>query len=255
VFTTPEVLLIVGAFAVAAFVQGFAGFGFGITVMSLLGLTSLGLERVSAVVSIAALGLLAVLLLRSRRDGDVQWGQVAMIMGGAVLGMPLGYAFITAMGDRPVFRIALGAFLTVAGVIGVAGARIERRLPGAVAIPVGVLSGFLSGAFVTGGPPIILYLYSRVHDARRMKATVQLLFLIMVAYRLVLIAFGPLGFGGGVLTTAAVAVPACLPVLLLGHFLSWRTTAERFKSVIYVLVSLLGVVMLVKTLSAALLAG
>jgi uncharacterized protein len=195
--------------------------------------------------------VMAVLFIVTHREGRVRWKRALAIIVGSFIGTPLGYWFLVQTGDRAVFRIVLGAFLTAAGACGVLTPALRRPAPRVLALPIGVLSGFIGGAFATGGPPIVLYLYSLTDDARDMKATVQFIFLVNLAYRLVV----TFGFGRGcppdVLTEALVAIPLCVPAMLLGHWLSRAGSAERFRIGVNAIIISLGVVIAVKALTTS----
>jgi uncharacterized membrane protein YfcA len=237
----PEALpVLIGAVALAALVQGFGGFGFGIVAMSVAGLTSVALEPAAAVFNCVALAVVLVLLRVSRRQGVIWWKEAILLLVGSFAGQPFGYAFILRTGDQPVFRLALGLFLLAAGVHGLTARSQRRPWPRWTALPVGLFSGFLSGAFSTGGPPLILFLYSRAADARTMKATIQFIFAATLASRLLLIQFE----GSGLTRATGLAAAACAPVafalMALGHRLSLRVTPRRFTQCVYAAIALLG---------------
>lgn len=239
-FTTQDVAIVVAVTVVAAFVQGYSGFGFGIVASSLLAFSDLPMLQMTVAITVAT-GFLTVLLLRlSHGDTRAEWRQGLLVLAGVVAGQPLGYWFIHAWGDEPVFRVALGTVLVVFGAVGMATPQIRRRLPPLVGVGAGMAGGFLSGAFVTGGPPIVAYLYSQHDDPRRMKATVQFVFLSSVGFRLACISAAG-DWSTGTIKLALVILPAIVPAVVAGHYLSRRASTDSFRRVVYVLILLTGV--------------
>lgn len=239
---------VVAAVVAAAFVQGYASFGFGIVAMALMAFLPIDIERGSTVTTLAGVVMLITLLAISCRDHPVRWRFVPWILLGAVVGSPLGYAFIVYQGDAPLFGTALGVVLLGFAFQGLwrAGSEVLRAWPRWLELPVGLANGFLGGAFVTGGPPVVLYLTSRVHDPREMKATIQLIFLGGMLIRLAVIGGGPIGLDAEVLGTAGIAIPVVLLAIVVGHRLSQRAGVAAFKRVIFVLIGIAGVGLLLR---------
>lgn len=243
----PLVILMV---VIAASIHGYAGFGFGIISMALVALLPVNLERASVVITLTSISVILGLLLLSRRHDKIHWLQVALILPGGFLGVPIGYWFIAQFGDQPVFRLILAMALIAFSLNGLI--RREppkpRPLPAWTALPVGLLSGFLGGAFVSGGPPIIIYLYSRTTDPREMKPTIQATFLSLSSFRLLTIGFGEKGLTqGGVLWISLAAVPIVLCVLVLGHRFSRGHSVENFRRAIYYLIMTMGFIIIART--------
>lgn len=242
------IALIVGIIAVAAVVHGYGGFGFGMTAMSVFALLPYRMEPMAGVVTAGALVLLVVLLRISRAQGGIRWKRVALILLGVVAGTPLGYLFIVKTGDLPVFRVTLGVFLIVAGIIGAMGIRIRRKPPAFAGPLIGVLGGFLSGAFVTGGAPLVLYLYALEEDARTMKATVQCIFIAMTTYRLVMVRLIGDAFSGSVVVALLAALPLTVIGVVVGHKLSRADTADRFRVRAHALIAIFGLVVTLRAI-------
>jgi uncharacterized protein len=237
--TSLQTAIVLGMLAAGALVQGYSGFGFGILATSLLALLDLNMAGMAAVVTFGALCTSLVLLPITRAEAHIDWRRALLILSGNLCGQPAGYWFIHTWGDRPVFRIALGAVLLAFAVNGMVTPHVRRRLPLALAPAVGLAGGFLAGAFVTGGPPVILYLYSQTDDPRTMKATVQFIFLISTAYRLVWV-----GVSGDmtlpVVRLALLSLPVVLPVLVLAHALSKRISVAGFRRAVFAVILLTG---------------
>ena len=153
-------------------VQGATGFGFGLTVVAILGAFS-DPKEASIVVAVAAIFLNATVLWKLRRHIRVQG--VLPLMACSVIGIPLGVRFL-ANSDPALFSGLLGVVLLVA-VLKDFIPHLEDRPwhPVWVGMPMGMLSGLLSGAFGTGGPPVVAYVASQGYGRFRYVTTVQVI--------------------------------------------------------------------------------
>ncbi len=236
------------AVVLAAAVQGYGGFGFGIVAMAVLAMLRVPMESASAFVTVAATLLVAVLAWLSRRDGKIAWDQVALICAGALVGVPLGYLFLVTFGDQPAGRVVLGLVLVGFCIAGLLKPPAGRGKSSGPALPVGVLSGFLGGAFVTGGPPVVLYLYSRAKDPRTMKPTIQVIFLVVCIFRLATAAGSKVFFRRDVKIASAISAPLALVLLGLGHHLSCKSSPAVFARVVQMIIGLTGAVLVVRAI-------
>ncbi len=243
--TAVDIILVAAMLAAAAFVQGYCGFGFGIVGTTLLAFLPHNMTAMTVVVTVCATVGTLLLLRLSHADVKVKWRYGLLVTSGAVLGMPLGYGFIHVFGDRPVFRAALGVTLLAFAANGLLFRPRRRKVPAPVGVLAGMLGGFLGGAFVTGGPPVVMYLYSQADDPRDMKATIQFVFVMGLIYRHVAISIAG-DYNADVLILAAVAAPVCAVVLWLGHRLSRGISVESFRRAVFVLVAVFGVALIVR---------
>jgi uncharacterized membrane protein YfcA len=101
---------------------------------------------------------------------------------------------------------------------------------------------------VTGGPPVLIYLYARTEDPRTMKATVQFVFLAMLVYRMVLIVCDPALRAVELWTLSAWACLPALGAVVVGHRWSRRSSPAVFRRVVSVIIAGLGVFIGAKTL-------
>ena len=242
-------LLVAAAVTVAAFVQGYAGFGFGIVAMALLAFLPVDMERAAAAANAVGVIQLGTLLAITWRRHGVAWRPALVIALGAATGLPLGYAFIVTYGDAPLFGLCLGLVLlafALQGLVALRRSLATRPWPRWLAFPVGLASGLLGGAFVSGGPPVVLYLTSRVEDPRAMKATIQLVFLIGMCLRLALVGGGPVGFDRSLLLAAVVALAPVMLAIVVGHRLSQRAGVATFRRVVFGLIGVAGITLLLR---------
>lgn len=206
---------------VAAFVQGSAGFGYGLVAMALLGLW-LGVPEAAAYTVLGALTVNGVMLWRLR--AHVQVREQVPILLGVLVGAPLG-VLLLAQAAAGILHLLLGIVLVVATLHMALRGRQSRAVgssgwhPVYAGLPCGVLSGAMSGAFGTGGPPLVAYVTSQGYDRLRYAATVQLLLAVSGLVRLVeMLRHGILTsemLPVALLTAAAAAIGAILGVACL----------------------------------------
>lgn len=240
-------LLLIGlAVAIASFIHGFSGFGFGIISMALFSMLPFDLERISAVLSIVALLIISTLVFFSGKDSKIVWKHVLFISLGILIGSPLGYGFLLAFKDQPLFRVIAGMIFMYFAVHNLFSLHARRELHTFFGVLLGIASGFISGALVSGGPPIIFYLYSRVKDPRKMKGTVQVVFVVLCVIRIFLVVVKGPGYTMELGKVILYVTPAGLLLLILGHFLSRFSSVSTFKKIVYVLLFLFGLLVCVK---------
>ncbi|OGV75262.1 MAG: hypothetical protein A3K19_02240 [Lentisphaerae bacterium RIFOXYB12_FULL_65_16] len=233
----------------AAFAQGFSGFGYGILAMAVLSLVVTDIERASVFVTLSVTVLIIALLIRSRRDVAIDYRQAAMLFLGLLAGCPLGYWFVLRQGDMPACRIIFGAVLILFALNGLLKPHIRRHIPMALAPVFGVFSGLLSGAFSSGGPPIVLYLYAQEDDPRKALGTVQLVFLGASVYRLAIVGFSERGLTQDLLLSAAVMAPVAVVGTLAGYLATRKVSSRAFLLGVYALIVTAGALNILKGLT------
>jgi hypothetical protein len=227
--------------AAGAFMAGLTGLGFGLVAMALLALLVTDMERGAAVITAAALVVTLALAWRARVNGPVRWREVARVGAGMAVGIPLGYVLIAQLGQDPIYRVLLGVVLLGMAVFGWHGVHPTRPIGTRWAVPAGFAGGVLSGAFVSGGPPLAIYLYSRrPDDSRTMIATLQIAFALATLLRFVPQGLRGLALDRHVLLGLAWSAPAGLLALAAGYGLSRRINPASFKAITYALIVLMG---------------
>jgi hypothetical protein len=222
----------------ASLVAGFFGFGFGITATAGLSLT-MPLVHAANVVNVASPFVTASLFWRLREH--VAWRAVRRIAPWLALGVVAGVAALSALDGRLLVR-GLGAFVVAVSLWNLSARPLrvpESTLGDAVA---GGLSGVFGGAFNSGGPPLIAYVYSRPGTPDQLKATLQALFLVSTLARMA-IAGGQGVMTADVLWEAGLATPFAIGGQYVGNALSARVRPERFRRVAWLGLLTLGLVL------------
>jgi len=121
---------------------------------------------------LASLSLNLYILFRLRRHFVLE--RMSWMLAGCIAGVPLG-VWLLVRADEALLRRILGIvlLLTVAQRF-VPLVKGKRWHPVWVGAPCGLFSGALSGAFATGGPPVVAYVQSQHFDRFRYVASVQL---------------------------------------------------------------------------------
>jgi len=173
--------LLIGLILFAAgVVQGAVGFGSGLIAVGLIS-ALIGVRPASIAFCLPAIALCAMMLWRLR--GHLRFHRVAPVVIGLLVGVPVGVWFL-AHADHRALEIALGALMALSVLYNLVPRWSRRRWhPVFVGIPCGLLSGMLSGAFSTGGPPLVAYLSTQQFDRLRFAASLQMLFLINTSVR------------------------------------------------------------------------
>ncbi len=162
---------------VAGFVQGAAGFGYGLVAMAMLGLWC-AVPTAAAYTVLGALTVNTVMLWRLR--GHLEVREHLPVLAAIVLGAPLG-VFLLARAAAGTLYLLLGVVLIGSTLhMAVLALRSRTHAPAGwhplyAGVPCGLLSGALSGAFGTGGPPLVAYVNSQRYDRLRYAVTVQFL--------------------------------------------------------------------------------
>ena len=222
----------------ASFIAGFFGFGFGITATAGLSLR-MDLVHAANVVNIASPFVTASLFWQLREH--VAWRSVRRIAPWLVLGVG-GGVFALATFDGSLLVRILGVFVVGVSLWNLSAKPLrlpESTLADALA---GGLSGIFGGAFNSGGPPLIAYVYSRPGTPEQLKATLQALFLCSTFARM------GIASAQGVMTTsvlweAALATPFAIAGQYVGNALSSRMSGERFRRVAWLGLLALGLVL------------
>lgn len=159
VIDTNGLIWLVGAVVAAGIVRGFAGFGSGMIIMAV---ASSVLSPVSAVVFMLMAELVGPIpnLRAAWRDGAL--GDVARLMIGATLALPVGIYCLATMSSE-VFGWVVSICVLLLLFALVSGWRYGGILTSKLTVATGAFGGFMSGFAGIPGPPVImLYMSSRL---------------------------------------------------------------------------------------------
>lgn len=231
--------------ALAGFVQGLSGFGFGLTAMAVW---AWALEpRLAAVLAVAgalAGQVLAALTVRRGFDGL----RLAPFIAGGLLGLPLGLWLLPRL-DVPLFRALLGGLLVTWCPLMLLAPRLPRitrggRLGDAASGLAGGVMGGLGG--FTGAIPT-LWCTLRGFDKEAQRAVIQNFNLAMLS-----VTFAAYLWQGivtpAMLPSLAVVLPAMLLPALIGMRVYIGISEVAFRRIVLLLLTASGVALLVAAL-------
>lgn len=199
-----DIFWISGVIALAAAVQSLAGFGFALVAIALL---PFFLDLSLAIPLVLMMCLLNSLVLWIYYRDSFQWRAIAPLVLSALLFIPIGLIGLHYVSEDIACK-ALGGFI----VLYVAYDSWHLVMPVAsrpkLASPYwaylfGSLSGFLTGAFTTGGPPLVIYAHSKGWSPEEFKGNLPGVYVVALAFA------------------------------LMGHYFEGHLTAELWKLALY----------------------
>jgi uncharacterized membrane protein YfcA len=179
----------------------------------------------------------------SRRE--IVWRRVLALFAGVMVGIPIG-TIVLDRSDPSLLLLVLGVFLVAAGALFMAfPTRRPRRLPYWLSLPVGLVSGVLTGLFGTGGPPLVLYHQFSNVDKAVFRGNLMAIFLLMTVVRV------PSYAAVGLITAPRLlAASAILPAVLLGawigHRIHLRLEEQTFRRLVSLALVVIGLLLLAR---------
>lgn len=151
-FATDGLIWLVIAVFIAGLVRGFAGFG---SAMIIMPVASTVLQPVEAVIFLVAAELVGPLpnAPAAWRDGTPR--DVGLLVGGALLALPLGIWALTSM-DATAFGWVVSICVMTLLVLTMSGWRLQGALTTRLTLGTGALGGFMTGFAGIPGPPVIM---------------------------------------------------------------------------------------------------
>jgi uncharacterized protein len=211
----------------AAFTQGFSGFGFALVSIPLL---SLFVDIKYAIPLGALSGFVVNVYLAFELRKHIKFFELKNLLIGSVVGIPVG-VYILSEFDPYQLKLILGIIVLsfVALTLGnfIKTKDIDRRW----GYLFGLLSGTFGGAFNTNGPPVLIYFYLHGWDKLKFKSMITGFFLITSI--LIVTSHAVIG-----LTTKIIfydfllLLPAVLLGIILGTNLFKKVSSELFKKIV-----------------------
>jgi uncharacterized protein len=212
--------------------RGFSGFGSALIFMPLA--SSIAAPRlVAALLLIIDFVGAAPLLPKAWQQADRK--ATAVMVAGALVGVPLGTYFLTRL-DPLTTRWIISGFVAALLMLLLSGWRYRGKDHAALSIGIGGLSGFCSGLAQTGGPPIVGYWLGRPIPSAISRANILLFFGASDFFSLVSYALT------GLITADAIRFSLLIgPVygigVWLGAQLFGRASESLFRSICYALIA------------------
>ncbi|MEM6916040.1 MAG: sulfite exporter TauE/SafE family protein [Verrucomicrobiota bacterium] len=221
----------------AAFLQSATGFGMALVLTALVPLL-IPVRDAIAFVSIAC--FFATLFIMLANHSGLSFRHAGPLAVGMVIGIPLGYFGLRSV-DGTILVRCLGITLMLIALSEFFQARFRDRwqLPEKSAGAFGLVGGVITGAFNVGGPPIVVYAYSRPWSKTETVAILQTVFLSGSITR------NALMFQNGEVTRELLLIVLyTFPAALLGVWLGKKTLdrlpQERLRQIVFGLIFVIG---------------
>ncbi|MGJ4940964.1 sulfite exporter TauE/SafE family protein [Bradyrhizobium sp. HKCCYLS1011] len=218
---------------IAATARGFSGFGAALIFMPLASSVA-GPRLVAALLLVIDFVSAAPLVPKAWQEADRK--ATAVIVAGALIGVPIGTYFLSRL-DPVTTRWIISGFVIALLALLLSGWRYRGKEYTALSVAVGGISGFCSGLAQTGGPPIVGYWLGRPIPSKIARANILLFFgasdfFSMVSYAL-----------SGLITWDSLRLSLLVgPIYAIGVFfgasLFGRASERVFRAICYVLIAL-----------------
>lgn len=245
-------LIVAASLALASFLQGLTGFGFGLTAMGLLPLC-LPVRDAQTLCTMVGVVVTSMNVAVARKHYRSE-GVMPLLLGSCV-GVPLGYQLRSKLPESSV-QHWLGAAICLMVVWDAVDRRLRKTAvrhesaSTAVETALGLLSGCLTGAFNIGGPPLVAYLYSRPWPIERVVASLSATFLASGLVRLAIIVADDRVSGPLIQATAVSLGPVLLGILVGQKCLS-KTSPELLRAAVAIILFGLGLGFLFSSTAAS----
>lgn len=223
----------------ALFLQALAGFGSALLSMPILA-QALGITVAAPLFALCALVGEFVMISRHRKSIDLT--AVWRLMVAALVGIPIGIIGVSRIPEE-ITLFLLGLVTTGYALYALSGLRVPPLTDKRWAFPFGFVSGILSGAYNTGGPPYVIYSASKGWAPQEFKANLQSVFVVS---SIAVITGHTLSgnMNSEVLRLFALALPAVITGLLLGFVCERFVSPAAFRKGILVLLLLIGLTLI-----------
>jgi len=229
-------MAILMSIALASFVQGSVGFGYGIIATGLLAI----FIDVRAASVVMVLGGLAqnVTIFASLRQ-HFSWRNVTGLIVSAAVGVPFGVSFLV-LTDAKWVLFTLGCLL-ITSVLRPKATKVgSRPLPPLLGLPAGFLSGLLHGALGAGAPLAVLYARRQAIPRLRYVATLQVLLGVSTLVRAIFLGNSGL-FSRDLTAISIVSVLFAMVGARIGVSVSGVVSSKALERATNVLLLILGV--------------
>ncbi len=229
----PTLLILIIFFA--SFTQSIAGFGLGLVAMPLL-VEPLGVTPAAALVGIIAVIVRVVLIIVYRES--INFGVVLRLILASTVGLPIGVLVLQHMDDAIVLPL-LGIVISGYALYALLAPRLPPVSHPGWTLSAGFFSGLLSGAYNTGGPPVVMYGTSRRWEPDEFKSNLQGFGLFNSTVAIALRAVDG-NYAAAVWSQLLLVLPAVAVGLLIGLVVSRFINRVLFRRMVLILLLFVG---------------
>jgi uncharacterized protein len=225
----------------AVFTQTLTGFALGLVAMPLLAAT-IGLHTASPMMSIVGVTVQMTILLRYRRHFRLR--AVRRLPIGALVGVPFG-VYMLEVASEGVVKLVLGVVVVSYALYAWFSPRLPEFKNPRWAYAFGFVSGILSGAYNTGGPPLVIYGTSQRWLPSEFKSNLQSVFLFNTSLVLINHALHGNYAQAAVWQGVLIAIPAIALGLTVGFVADQWVNPALFQKMVLVLLLVIGAQLIV----------
>lgn len=182
-----------------------------------------------------AMDMICSVLLGGLNLRDVQWGELRRMAPGILFGALLGLWLAARLAPRGPL-LALGVYVAWVGLRSLRHPRGSALLQGGWARPAGWLYGAAAGlaalVFGSGGPLVVAWLAQRGLAPRLVRASVPVIYLLVAAGVLLLLAVAGRLSNAAVAVWLALLIPTAVVGTVAGHMLERRVPGQRLRHII-----------------------
>lgn len=232
----PVFIIVAVTLFAAAFLQSATGFGMAIVLMAVLPMI-VTVEEASAFTSLGSM-IVTVFVIAANRSG-LSFRDAGPLVLGMCIGIPVGFFGLRMLDGEIIIRV-LGIVLIAITVIEFLQNRIKHlSIPENSGTAFGFAGGVLAGSFNVGGPPLVVYAYSRGWSKVTSVAVLQTAFLAGGVIRNSLVA-GAGEFTPALLKLIAFSMPTAILAVWLGKKTLDRVPQLLLKKIVFVMIFLIG---------------
>lgn len=237
--------MIFGIIGIASLLGSTFGFGFGLIGMPLMVLV-LEVKSSAGLIAISSLFLSLFIFIKGREELDfkVIWKLIA----GSMVGIPIGIYFLKGSDDS-VMKTMLALMIILFALYSLFGKLKMTLKADWPAYIFGLISGIINGAFVMGGPPVIIFGTLKKWPPATFRVNVYshylpLSLMIVFSYWTAGLITRP------VVTHAALSLPIIVITVIIGDRLNRSIPTKQFNTIIHVALMLIGFLLLYKVIAA-----
>lgn len=220
---------------IAGITQSLTGFGFGLVAIPLL---TLFMSPKLAPPVVLLDGLALNLLIMRRAYPSVQVSRIWILTLAGICGVPIG-VWILANWDVDALRIYIGIMTCMAAGLFLKGFERKIRNEKAASVPIGFVSGIMSGSINMSGPPVILFFANQNLPRQIFRSNIVAYFIcLQIAGVPLMIASGLMSIEAA--TTSALLLPGLFIGGMVGAAFSQRVDDMVVRQITLVIVSFAG---------------
>lgn len=230
----------------AGIIQGSTSFGFSLLSVPLLSLIMIPLKLIVPMLILFSFIINSVILISLRKFVNIKRIRILIIAG--ILGTPLG-TYILKVVDENLLTLVVGILVSLFALALFFKFRIKVKNEKLMFVPVGLLSGVLSGSVSISGPPVILFFANQNIEKMEFRANLTFYFLSLQLITIPMLIINEL-ITVKVLENTLYLLPALITGLVVGMLIGKRINEKLFKRLTLILVILMGFLLVFKGINA-----